>query len=99
VEGEGWHQIPVGPVHAGVIEPGHFRFTVQGETVVRLETLLGYAHKGTLGLMSARSPRVAARFAARLSGDSTVAHSLAFALARKRRRAMSCRRARWRCAP
>jgi Ni,Fe-hydrogenase III large subunit len=81
VEGEGWHQIPVGPVHAGVIEPGHFRFTVQGETVVRLETLLGYAHKGTLGLMSARSPRVAARFAARLSGDSTVAHSLAFALA------------------
>ncbi|MGG5810660.1 hydrogenase expression protein HypE [Falsiroseomonas sp. CW058] len=81
VEGEGWHQIPVGPVHAGVIEPGHFRFTVQGETVVRLEQLLGYAHKGTLGLMQGRSPRAAARFAARLSGDSTVAHSLAFALA------------------
>jgi Ni,Fe-hydrogenase III large subunit len=81
VEGEGSHQIPVGPVHAGVIEPGHFRFTVQGETVVRLEQLLGYAHKGTLALMAGKSPRAAARFAARLSGDSTVAHALAFALA------------------
>ena len=80
-EGEGWHQIPVGPVHAGVIEPGHFRFTVQGELVVRLEQLLGYTHKGTLALMIGKSPRAAARFAARLSGDSTVAHSLAFALA------------------
>jgi Ni,Fe-hydrogenase III large subunit len=81
VEGEGWHQIPVGPVHAGVIEPGHFRFSVQGEVVVRLEQLLGYAHKGTLSLMQGKSPRAAARFAARLSGDTTVAHALAFALA------------------
>ena len=80
-EGEGWLQIPVGPVHAGVIEPGHFRFTVQGELVVRLEQLLGYTHKGTLGLMVGKSPRAAARYAARLSGDTTVAHSLAFALA------------------
>jgi len=64
-----------------VIEPGHFRFTVQGEMIVRLEQRLGYAHKGTLSLMAGRSPRVAARFAARLSGDSTVAHALAFALA------------------
>jgi Ni,Fe-hydrogenase III large subunit len=81
IEGEGWHQIPVGPVHAGVIEPGHFRFTVQGEMVVRLEALLGYTHKGTLGLMAGKSPRAASRFAGRLSGDTTVAHSLAFALA------------------
>lgn len=81
VEGEGWHQIPVGPVHAGIIEPGHFRFSVQGEMVVRLEQLLGYTHKGTLSLMVGKSPRAAARFAARLSGDTTVAHSLAFALA------------------
>jgi Ni,Fe-hydrogenase III large subunit len=81
VEGEGWHQIPVGPVHAGVIEPGHFRFSVQGEMVVRLEQLLGYSHKGTLGLMAGKSPRAASRFAARISGDSTVAHALAFALA------------------
>lgn len=79
VEGEDIHQIPVGPVHAGIIEPGHFRFHAQGETVVRLEVRLGYVHKGTLGLMRGKSPRAAARFAARLSGDSTVAHSLAFA--------------------
>jgi Ni,Fe-hydrogenase III large subunit len=81
VEGEGVHQIPVGPVHAGIIEPGHFRFHVQGETVVRLEARLGYTHKGTLGLMLGRSPRAAARYAARLSGDSTVAHAFAFARA------------------
>jgi len=80
-EGEGLHQIPLGPVHAGVTEPGHFRLTVRGETVLRLEALLGYAHKGTLNLMTGKSPRAAARFAARLSADSTVAHSLAFALA------------------
>ena len=79
--GEGVHQIAVGPVHAGIIEPGHFRFHVVGETVVRLEVLLGYAHKGTLALMLGKSPRAAARFPARLSGDSTVAHSWAFALA------------------
>src|ERR1700722_726310 len=46
VEGENLHQIPVGPVHAGIIEPGHFRFTCDGETVVRLEKGLGYVHKG-----------------------------------------------------
>ncbi len=79
--GEDLHQIPVGPVHAGIIEPGHFRFTAQGETIVRLEIRLGYLHKGTLGLMRGKSPRAAARFAARLSGDSTVAHSIAFARA------------------
>ena len=79
--GAGVHVIPVGPVHAGVIEPGHFRFHVQGETIVRLEARLGYTHKGTLSLMQGASPRAAARFAARLSGDSTVAHSLAFARA------------------
>ena len=50
-EGEGLHQIPVGPVHAGIIEPGHFRFTANGETVVRLEERLGYVHKGIEQLM------------------------------------------------
>ncbi len=78
-EGEGLHQIAVGPVHAGIIEPGHFRFTCNGETIVRLEIRLGYLHKGTLGLLRGKSPRAAARFAARLSGDSTVAHAIAFA--------------------
>ncbi len=78
-QGDDLHQIAVGPVHAGIIEPGHFRFTCSGETIVRLEIRLGYLHKGTLGLLRGKSPRVGARFAARLSGDSTVAHSTAFA--------------------
>ena len=81
VEGEGVHQIPVGPVHAGVIEPGHFRFHVNGELVVRLEERLGYVHKGIEALSAGRSPADAAPLAARVSGDSTVAHSLAFASA------------------
>lgn len=81
VEGESLHVVPVGPVHAGIIEPGHFRFTASGETVVRLEERLGYVHKGTEGLMAGRTPREAARLASRVSGDSAVAHSLAFALA------------------
>jgi len=80
-EGEALHQIPVGPVHAGIIEPGHFRFHASGETVARLEERLGYVHKGSEGLMAGRSPAEAARVAARLSGDSTVAHSIAFARA------------------
>jgi Ni,Fe-hydrogenase III large subunit len=80
-EGEGLHQIPVGPVHAGIIEPGHFRFTANGETVVRLEERLGYTHKGIEGLMAGASLDRAARLAARTSGDSTVAYSLAFARA------------------
>jgi len=81
VEGEGLHEVPVGPVHAGVIEPGHFRFTANGETVVRLEERLGYAHKGTLALMAGAPLGHAARLAGRVSGDSTVAYAFAFALA------------------
>ena len=80
-EGESLHQIPVGPVHAGVIEPGHFRFTANGETVVRLEERLGYAHKGVESLITGAALDKAARLAARVSGDSTVAYSLAFARA------------------
>jgi Ni,Fe-hydrogenase III large subunit len=79
VEGEGLHQIPVGPVHAGIIEPGHFRFTANGETVVRLEQRLGYVHKGIESLMRGASLEKAARLASRTSGDSTVAYALAFA--------------------
>ncbi|MBV8497597.1 MAG: NADH-quinone oxidoreductase subunit C [Gammaproteobacteria bacterium] len=80
-EGPGLHQIPVGPVHAGIIEPGHFRFTASGETVVRLEERLGYTHKGIEKLLAGGSPAQAARIAARVSGDSTVAYSWAFARA------------------
>jgi Ni,Fe-hydrogenase III large subunit len=79
VEGESLHQIPVGPVHAGIIEPGHFRFTANGETVVRLEQRLGYVHKGIESLMVGADLERGARLAARTSGDSTVAYGLAFA--------------------
>jgi Ni,Fe-hydrogenase III large subunit len=79
VEGEGLHQIPVGPVHAGIIEPGHFRFTANGETVVRLEQRLGYVHKGIESLMTGASLDKGARLAGRTSGDSTVAYAFAFA--------------------
>jgi len=80
-EGDGLHQIPVGPVHAGIIEPGHFRFHCNGEAVVRLEQRLGYVHKGTESLMAGKRPAEAARLAGRVSGDSTVAMALAFSRA------------------
>jgi len=80
-EGESLHQIPVGPVHAGIIEPGHFRFTASGETVVRLEERLGYVHKGIESLTAGRSVDHAGKLAGRTSGDSTVAYALAFSRA------------------
>ena len=80
-EGPPMHQIPVGPVHAGIIEPGHFRFTANGETVVRLEERLGYVHKGTESLMIGAPIERAAKLAGRISGDSTVAYAIAFARA------------------
>lgn len=81
VEGESLHRVPVGPVHAGIIEPGHFRFTAQGETVVRLEARLGFVHKGIEGLMTGATLARAAALAGRTSGDSTVACAWAFAQA------------------
>jgi len=80
-KGEGLHQIPVGPVHAGIIEPGHFRFTANGETIVRLEERLGYTHKGVEALMAGAASAGAARLAGRVSGDSSVAYAIAFARA------------------
>jgi Ni,Fe-hydrogenase III large subunit len=80
-EGVGLHQIAVGPVHAGIIEPGHFRFTASGETVVRLEQRLGYTHKGIEGLMTGASYERAVQLAGRVSGDSTVAYAYAFSRA------------------
>src|SRR5262249_27539690 len=73
-EGTGIHQHAVGPVHAGIIEPGHFRFAVNGETIVRLEQRLGYTHKGIDQLMIGASVERAAKLAGRVSGDSTVAY-------------------------
>jgi Ni,Fe-hydrogenase III large subunit len=81
VDGEGLHQIPVGPVHAGIIEPGHFRFTCDGETVVRLEQRLGYVHKGVDELFAGLAVGPAARLACRVSGDSAVALGIGFARA------------------
>src|SRR5579872_950345 len=81
VEGDGLNQIPVGPVHAGIIEPGHFRFTASGETVVRLEQRLGYTHKGIEGLLTGADLKRAVELAGRVSGDSTVAYAYAFSKA------------------
>jgi Ni,Fe-hydrogenase III large subunit len=79
VEGESLHEVPVGPVHAGIIEPGHFRFTADGETVVRLEERLGYTHKGVESLLAGAAIDRAAKLVGRCSGDSTVAYAYAFA--------------------
>src|SRR5216684_796527 len=78
VDGDGVHEIPVGPVHAGIIEPGHFRFSVVGEKVLRLEERLGYVHKG-IERRFAELPLLGGhRLAARVSGDSAVAFSWAY---------------------
>jgi Ni,Fe-hydrogenase III large subunit len=74
-------QLPLGPVRGGIEPAAHLRFGIRGETIARLEARLGYTHKGTLTLMRGKSPRAAARFAARLAGEATVAHSIAFARA------------------
>jgi Ni,Fe-hydrogenase III large subunit/Ni,Fe-hydrogenase III component G len=81
VEGEGVHEIAVGPVHAGIIEPGHFRFSVVGERVLRLEQRLGYTHKGIEKRFESLSLGEGARLAGRVSGDSTVAFAWAYAMA------------------
>jgi Ni,Fe-hydrogenase III large subunit/Ni,Fe-hydrogenase III component G len=81
MEGEGIYEIPVGPVHAGIIEPGHFRFQAMGEDVLNLEERLGYVHKGIEKRFEQLSWNEASRLAARVSGDTTVAHSLAYARA------------------
>lgn len=81
VAGDGVHEIAVGPIHAGVIEPGHFRFSVVGEKVLRLEQRFGYVHRGIDKLMLGRSLAQGAKIAARVSGDSTVAFSWAYCMA------------------
>ena len=96
VEGDGVHEIPVGPVHAGTIEPGHFRFSVVGEKVLRLEQRLGYTHKGIEKRFTQLPPLEAHRLAGRVSGDSTVAYAWAYCMALES--AADCRipeRARW----
>lgn len=81
VEGDGVHEIAVGPVHAGIIEPGHFRFSVVGEKVLRLEERLGYTHKGIERRFTALPALDGHRLAGRVSGDSTVAYAWAYCMA------------------
>lgn len=78
VGGEGVYEIPVGPVHAGIIEPGHFRFSVVGETVIDLKIRLYFTHKGTEKLFEGRAPTDGVELAERISGDSTIGHALAY---------------------
>jgi Ni,Fe-hydrogenase III large subunit/Ni,Fe-hydrogenase III component G len=81
VAGDDVHEIPVGPVHAGIIEPGHFRFSIVGEEVLRLEERLGYKHKGIEKRFEQMDVTEGARLAGRISGDSTVAYAWAYAMA------------------
>jgi Ni,Fe-hydrogenase III large subunit/Ni,Fe-hydrogenase III component G len=81
VEGDGVHEIPVGPVHAGIIEPGHFRFSIVGEKVLRLEERLGYTHKGVEQRFTQLPALDAYRLAGRVCGDSTVAFAWAYCMA------------------
>jgi len=87
VAGDGVHEIAVGPIHAGVIEPGHFRFSVVGEKVLRLEERLGYAHRGVERLFQNTPLQNGCRLAARIAGDTTVAFSWAFCMAVEQARA------------
>ena len=81
VEGPGVYEIPVGPVHAGLIEPGHFRFFVVGETILRMKARLWFVHKGIEKLMEGRTVDEGFQLAQRISGDSAVGHGLAFLMA------------------
>ncbi len=78
VGGEGVYEIPVGPVHAGVIEPGHFRFSVVGETIIDMKSRFYFTHKGTEKLFEGRAPADGVELAERISGDTTVGHALAY---------------------
>lgn len=77
VLGEGIYEIPVGPIHAGIIEPGHFRFSVAGERIVFLEPRLGFTHKGSEKLFEVLSLKNKVRLSEKISGDSSFSHSLA----------------------
>jgi Ni,Fe-hydrogenase III large subunit/Ni,Fe-hydrogenase III component G len=80
VEGPGVYEIPVGPVHAGLIEPGHFRFSVLGETVLNMKARLWFVHKGIERLFETRDPFAGVELAERISGDTAVGHNLAYCL-------------------
>jgi Ni,Fe-hydrogenase III large subunit len=78
VNGDGIYEVPVGPIHAGIIEPGHFRFSLAGESIMLLEARLGYVHKGTEKLFESLSLKDQLKLSEKISGDSSFSHSLAF---------------------
>ncbi|MDD5246731.1 MAG: NADH-quinone oxidoreductase subunit C [Candidatus Omnitrophica bacterium] len=78
VEGEGIFEVPVGPVHAGIIGPGHFRFSAAGEPIINLELRLGFTHRGIEKLFEGKSCLDVVGFSERVSGDAAFSHSLAF---------------------
>lgn len=81
VEGEGVMQIPVGPIHAGIIEPGHFRFNTVGETIINLEARLFYTHRGMEKLAEGRSPGQGLLVAERICGACSLSHATAYCMA------------------
>ena len=81
VTGEGVYQIPVGPVHAGIIEPGHFRFSVIGETIFNLEVRMFYKHRGIEKLAEGKTPEQCLRIAESISGDESVANAVGYSAA------------------
>lgn len=81
VEGDGVHEIPVGPIHAGTIEPGHFRFSIIGDRVLKLEQRLGYTHKGIEKRFQGMDVDTGAKLAGRVSGDSHSAFAWAYCMA------------------
>jgi Ni,Fe-hydrogenase III large subunit/Ni,Fe-hydrogenase III component G len=81
VEGDGVYEIPVGPIHAGLIEPGHFRFSVVGETILQMKARLWFLHRGLEKLFEGRTPESGIDLAERISGDTAVGHGLAYVMA------------------
>ncbi|WP_198413618.1 MULTISPECIES: NADH-quinone oxidoreductase subunit C [unclassified Cryobacterium] len=81
VEGPGVYEIAVGPIHAGIIDPGHFRFSVVGETIVRMEARQWYMHRGVERLFEGRRPADGLELAEQVTGDTVVGHSLAYCMA------------------
>lgn len=78
IQGEGVFEVPVGPIHAGIIEPGHFRFTVAGEPVMHLDLQHFWKHRGVEKLFEQQTLRGGVALAERISGDTTIGHSLAY---------------------
>ena len=96
VEGEGVHEIPVGPIHAGTIEPGHFRFSIIGDRILKLEQRLGYTHKGIEKRFEGLAISMGAKLAGRVSGDSHSAYAWSYCMAVETATASDVpERARW----